>query len=176
MPPRPSGRRGVQSVTGRSADGYRSGVTRSAQGADAFLLLSKRLKEAGDTQVRNELHKAVRAAGRPLIPKVREAARRDLPRAGGLNERIAKKPYRSQTRTGVRTAGLRITGTKVDPRINESGRVVHPTFGRRPFVVQTVPGAKGYFDKTLQAEAPAIRAAVTEVLVEFAGRLSRPLS
>ena len=156
--------------------GYRSGIGRSAQGADAFLALSKRLKAAGNGELRKELHKAVREAGKPLIPKVRAAALRDLPSAGGLNRRIAKKPYRAQARTGVKTAGLRITGGKVDPRINNQGRIAHPVFGRpNSTVVQNVPGARGYFDETIRDEAPQIREDVTEVLVDFARRLTRPL-
>jgi hypothetical protein len=156
--------------------GYRSGVGRSAQGADAFLALSKRLKEAGEAEIRKELHKAVRNAGKPLIPKVRAAALRELPSAGGLNQRIAKKPYRSQARTGAKTAGLRITGGKVDPRINNQGRIAHPVFGRpKSTVVQTFPEARGYFDETLRGEAPQIREEITEVLVDFAQRLMRPL-
>lgn len=162
--------------------GYRSGIGRSAQGADAFLLLSKRLKAAGDGELRKELHRAVAAAGKPLIPKIRAAAMRDLPSAGGLNQRIAKKPYKSTVRTGVKTAGLRIVGTKVDPRINQ-GRVWHPVFGRkgkpknegRNSVVQNVPSAAGYFDDTLRESAPQIREDVTEVLADFARRLTRPL-
>lgn len=145
-------------------------------GADALLALSKRLKATGETELRKELHKSVREAGKPLIPKIREAARNNLPTHGGLNERIARKPYRAQVRTGVKTAGLRITGGKVDPRINNQGRIAHPVFGRPgSTVVQNVPEARGYFDETLRDSAPQIRDTVTEVLVDYAKKLTRPL-
>jgi hypothetical protein len=116
----------------------------------------------------------MRDAAKPLIPKVREAARASLPKGGGLNERIAKKPFRAQTRTGNATAGVRIVGTKVDPRINQ-GRVFHPVFGRKPGVVQDVPNAKGYFDETLAAEGPGIRSDVISALNSFRDSLRRPL-
>lgn len=153
----------------------------SQRGASDFLKLSRALKAAGETGLRNDLHNSVANAAKPLIPKVREAGRRELPTTGGLNERIARKPYRAQTRTGVKTAGVRITGSKVDPRINNAGRIGHPVFGRkgkaknggRNFVVQTVPAAKGYFDETLQREGPAVREAVVRTLADFTDRIVR---
>lgn len=144
----------------------------TARGADDFLALSKRLKAAGQTELRKELHKAMSAAAKPLIPKVREAARNNLPKGGGLNERIAKKPLRAQTRTGATTAGVRVVGSKVDPRINE-GRVAHPVFGRKPFVVQHVPEATGYFSETLAQSGSEVRVELLKVLNDFTARITR---
>ncbi len=143
---------------------------RGTKGVDDFYRLSKALKGAGETGLRKELHKAVTGAAKPLIPKVKEAARQNLPKKGGLNQRIARKPLRAQARTGVKTAGVRIVGSKVDPRINE-GRVFHPVFGRKPGVVQQVPAARGYFDETLQREGPAVRGAVLQAMSDFTDRI-----
>jgi hypothetical protein len=148
------------------------------QGAEDFLALSKALKAAGKAGLRKELHKAVAAAAKPLLPKVKEAARTSLPRAGGLNQRIARKPIRVQARTGEKTAGVRIVGSKVDPRINQ-GRVGHPIFGRKGkpknggknWAVQNVPGAVGYFDKTIEEGAPGVQGSVAQVLEDFAARI-----
>ena len=168
-----TGRRGVQFGGGLSQQGLGVfGQAAGVKGADNFLKLSKALKEAGKTGLRKELHRAVSQAAKPLVPKVRESARDRLPKGGGLNERIARKPYRAQTRTGATTAGVRIVGTKVDPRINAQGRVAHPVFGRSgSTVVQTVPGAKGYFDEPLRGSAPQVRADVVSVLEQFADRI-----
>lgn len=145
----------------------------SARGAEDFLALSKRLKAVGEKELRKELHRAMGQAAKPLIPKVKEAARRNLPKAGGLNERIARKPLRVQTRTGATTAGVRIVGTKVDPRINQ-GRVAHPVFGRPgSTVVQYVPEAVGYFDETIAADGPAVRDEVLEVIRDYTIRALR---
>jgi hypothetical protein len=174
--PYSTGRRGVQYGSNPGAVGR----AKSIKGAEDLLALSKRLKAAGQTELRKELHKDMREAAKPLIPKVRKAAREQLPSAGGLNERIAKKPYRSQVRTGARTAGVRITGSKVDPRINQ-GRVWHPVFGRegkaknggRNSVVQNVPSADGYFDDTLRDQGPAVREELRQVLDAWVQRTFR---
>jgi hypothetical protein len=144
----------------------------AVKGAEDFLALSKHLKAAGQTELRKELNKAMRDAAKPLIPKVRDAARKNLPKHGGLNERIARKPLRVQTRTGATTAGVRIVGAKVDPRINE-GRVYHPVFGRKPGVVQRVRKAEGYFDKTLAKAGPDIREDLAKALSDFTKRVLR---
>lgn len=145
----------------------------AVQGANDFLALSKRLKQVGEGEMRKELHKAMRDAAKPLIPKVRQAAMKDLPSAGGLNRRIAKKPLRAQQRTGARTAGVRIVGTKVDPRINE-GRVWHPVFGdRKPGAIQPVPAAKGYFTDTLAEAGPEVRDEILAVIRDYTIRALR---
>lgn len=146
----------------------------SVRGAEDFLALSRALKRAGETQFRKELSKAVQDAAKPLIPLVRAAAEANLPKHGGLNRRIARKSYRAQARTGAKTAGVRIVGSKVDPRINSEGRVAHPVFGRPgSTVVQNVPTAKGYFDETLSNSADSTREAVTQALSDFADRIIR---
>jgi hypothetical protein len=147
----------------------------SVGGAEDFLKLSKALKAAGQTELRKALNKAMRDAAKPLIPKVRAAARDKLPKKNGLNERMARKPYRVQVRTGEKTAGVRIVGTKLDPRINDEGRIYHPVFGRKPGVVQTVPEAVGYFDKTLADNGPAVRNDLAAALDDFAGTLIKGL-
>jgi hypothetical protein len=146
----------------------------SVKGTEDFIALSKALKQAGATQLRKELHKAVQAAAKPLIPQVRAAAEASLPKHGGLNRRIAKKPYRTQARTGAKTAGVRIVGAQVDPRINSQGRIQHPVFGRKgSTVVQFVPEAKGYFDDTLSRGAAPTREAIAQALSDFADRIIR---
>lgn len=148
------------------------GGVRSVKGANDFLALSKRLKAAGETGLRKELNKTMRDAAKPLIPKVKAAAAAQLPHSGGLAQRIANKPLRAQVRTGAATAGVRIVGTKVDPRIDE-GRVFHPVFGHEPGVVQSVPA--GYFSDTLENSGPAIRADVLRSLSAFADSITKGL-
>lgn len=145
----------------------------TVRGARDFVAVSKYLKAAGQGGLRKEFHKTVRDAAKPLIPKVRQAARERGPKQGGLNERLAKKPYRVQTRTGTKTAGVRIVGTKVDPRINNLGRIQHPVFGSKKRVVQYVPEVKGYFDETLAESGPAVQADVVRAMDEWTRRLLR---
>lgn len=177
-----SGRRGVQSFSGRVS----GGGSQVDAGARAFYELSKRLKEVGGTgkgSLRNEMNRALRQAAKPLPKAVKAAAREELPKSGGLNERIAKRTPSVVTRTGVKTAGIRVQDKKTDPRMSTRGRIPHPVFGRRGkpknggknFVVQVFPKAMGYFDETLRDSAPQVRGDVVEVLEGFAKRLTRPL-
>ncbi len=124
-----SGRRGVQSGTGRIS-GARS---ENDAGAQAFYELSRRLKEIGGTgrgSLRSELNKALKQAAKPLPQAAKKAARDKLPRQGGLNEVVAKRTPKVVTRTGATTAGVRIQDKKTDPRMNAQGRIYHPVFGR----------------------------------------------
>jgi hypothetical protein len=145
----------------------------AGRGARDFLAVSKALKAAGEGDLRKEFHKAVRDAAKPLLPKVRESARSSAPKHGGLNERLAKKPYRVQTRTGNQTAGVRIVGTKVDPRINSLGRIQHPVFGSKKRVVQYDPKVKGYFDQPLQDSGPAVSREVVAAMDGFVRKIVR---
>jgi hypothetical protein len=148
-------------------------VSVQVRGARDFYAASKSLKAAGHGAVLKEFQKATRDAAKPLIPKIRESARSRGPKRGGLNERLAKNPYRVQTRTGVRTAGVRIVGTKVDPRINNLGRIQHPVFGRKPVVVQYDPDLKGYFDKPLAESGPQIQRQVESAMNDFIRKIVR---
>jgi len=145
----------------------------SSRGARDFLAVSKALKAAGEGELRKAFHKTVRDAAKPLPKKVKDSARERGPKKGELNEALAKKPIRVQTRTGVKTAGVRIVGTKVDPRINNLGRIQHPVFGHKPPVVQYNQDLKGYFDDPLKESGPAIQTNVVRAMDAFTRDLLR---
>lgn len=107
-----------------------------ARGADDFLKLSKALKAAGHTKMRNELNKRMREAGKPLIPVVRAAALRELPKRGGLAQRMAKRPIRVVTRTGV-DPGIKVVMPQTQEGYND-GVIRRPVFAGRKL-------RKGYF-------------------------------
>lgn len=140
----------------------------SVTGAEDFLRLSKALKEAGRGELRKELHKTMRAAAKPLIKDARDAALAEIPHRGGLAQRISKQTFTAQVRTGVDTAGLRITrpGKFVTSKLlNERGAFRHPVFAdaenetRRQWhwVPQQAPSALGWFDRAMTANAPKIQ-------------------
>lgn len=139
----------------------------SVSGED-FYRLSKALKAAGRTDLRKDLNKALRAAGKPLIGKTRAAARDRLPQGGGLAAGVAKAPQRVQVRTGEKTAGVRIVvaNNKSAARAANRGQVRHPVFGTDKWVTQALPRAEGWFDDTLAREAPRIAGPAIEEAID----------
>ena len=110
-------------------------------GTDDFLKLSKALKRAGQGDLRKELNKGLKKAAEELIPLAREAARDELPSAGGMNERVAKARMRVKVSTG-RDPGVSIVAGRPGSgaRGAEFGKVRHPVFGNRDvWVTQAVP-------------------------------------
>lgn len=147
----------------------------SVGGAEDFLKLSKALKAAGETELRKELNAALRNAAKPLIPMTRQAARSRLPQRGGLAESVARAPQRVQVRTGDRTAGVRLVvgGRRSAARAANRGVIRHPVFGRpNSWVEQDVE--PGWFDETLEKEAPRVaRPAIEQALESIADKVVR---
>ena len=136
-------------------------------GADDFYRLSKALKAAGRTELRKELNAELRKAGKPLIDRTRAAARSDLPSRGGLAAQVAREPQRIQVRTGARTAGVRVVvgRRRGGARGANRGVIRHPVFGNRDkWVNQRVE--PGWFDKTLQRDAPDIARPAIEAAMQ----------
>lgn len=145
------------------------------EGAERFLRLSKALKAAGQTELRKELNKSLKDAVKPLIPKVKDAARTKLPQRGGLAKKVASAPVRPQVRTGQATAGVRLVVGKRRGSAAASanrGVVRHPVFGRNQWVEQRVE--PGWFDATLEAEAPGeTKRAIEQALEAMAEKVRR---
>ena len=145
-----------------SDDGFK------VEGAEQFLQLSKALKAAGALDLRKELHRELRKAGKPLVKETRDVARRTLPQRGGLARLIAKAPQRVQVRTGLDTAGIRLVAGKrrgAAETSNNLGLVAHPVFGRRENWEDTRV-RKGWFTDTLNDKGPATARPLVEAAME----------
>lgn len=145
----------------------------TVRGADDFYRLSKALKAAGKTELRKELHKGLRRAARPLIPKARAEARARLPKRGGLAEQIAKEPARIQVRTG-KDPGIRVVVGKKrgGARAANQGVIRHPVFGdREQWVDQRVK--PGWFDEPMNDAAPSIRRDLLRAMEDTAEQVVR---
>jgi hypothetical protein len=70
---------------------------------------------------------------------------------------------------------VRIVGTKLDPRINNEGRIFHPVFGRKPGVVQTRAGRSATSTRRWPTAGPAVRDDLAKALDDFAGTLIKGL-
>lgn len=126
-------------------------------GSEQLRGIAVRLKAAGARDLRLQLLRGLREGAKPLIPEVQNAARNQLPKGGGLNEQVAGQKIRVSVRTGVRTAGVRLTTTAPDTKQTDSGYVRHPVFGNRnAWVTQRIPGAAGWWSNTLAHAAPEV--------------------
>lgn len=142
------------------------------RGADDFLRVSKALKAAGLTDVRKELHKGIRKAARPLIPKVRAEARKRLPRSGGLAEQVAREPMRIAVRTG-NDPGVRVVVGKKrgGAQAANRGAIRHPVFGQDVWVEQRV--SPGWFDDPIRGSVPEIRRDIERSMRDVVNTIAR---
>lgn len=137
-------------------------------------ILGARLKVAGAVGLRRELLKGIREAAKPLIEDARAAALEELPKAGGLNERIASDPMSVRTRLTGSNVGVRIVTTTTDTRGADRGRLRHPTFGHRDrWVTQAI--RPGWFTDTLSREAPKVTPAIIAAMEVVAEALTVPV-
>jgi len=125
-------------------------TTVAGSGSAQLAALAVRLKVVGDKTLRRELLRGLKSGADPLVKKVADAARSQLPHGGGLNEQVAGQKVKVQVRTGARTAGVRLTTTAPDTSQTDAGFVRHPVFGnRKKWKTQQIPAAKGWWSQTL---------------------------
>jgi hypothetical protein len=135
-------------------------------GAEQLRALGKDLRAAGleGKGLRREMLASMRAVGKPLVEKVKESARAELPKAGGLNEFIAKSSITVKNNLTGRKVGTRIVAKKKggskgwhDLEAFDNGSFRHPVHGnRKKWVQQSV--TPGFFTKPLIEGAPAMQA------------------
>lgn len=131
--------------------------------------------------LRAQLLAGIRAGTKPGVEATKEAARRELPKHGGLNEYVASTLIGTYTRLTGPQVGIRI-GVRKDPRAHKAygankGLIRHPVFARGDqtrdqwrWVDQKVPA--GWFDETLRKSTPAVVAAVTKTCELIAAELT----
>lgn len=133
------------------------GLDLRVSGADDLARLGRDLQAAGDKHLKREVLKAAQRATRPVKPEIKEAARRELPSSGGLNQWVASAmKVTTKTRTMGRNVGVRIVMKRPNPNnrrgladlnaINR-GRVRHLTWGHLPAHIQIIRG--GFVDRVM---------------------------
>lgn len=131
--------------------------------------IAVRLREAGDRANLNALRKSIRTSAAPLTAAVKDAARAQLPKGGGLNEQVANQRVSVSIRTGARTAGVRMTMSAPDTGQTDQGYVRHPVYGNRNnWVQQSIPDAAGWWSQTLADRAPAVQPLIVAELARVA--------
>lgn len=145
------------------------------RGEGDFYRLSKALKASGHKEMRKTLNQRMRRAGKPMIAVVRQAALEELPKGGGLNEVIAKRPIRVTTRTG-QDPGIKLVMPKTQPGYL-FGDIKHPVFERdkehrglksafgevaqAPWVEQHI-GPGEWFDDTIVKNSDIVRTGIEQ--------------
>ena len=119
--------------------------------------------------LRKEIRQGLTRATKPMIRAARAEALDSLPHRNGLNRIVAS----SRMATRTRADGVRIVATGIDQLdlIDTKGIVVHPTYGRRPRVVQAIPAAQGWFTDTMQDRVEDPRRELIQVVNALARRL-----
>jgi hypothetical protein len=143
-------------------------------GADKFAKVAKALKQAGDKDLAKEFYSGINRSTKPLRAEARKSAERRLPRAGGLNKRVARARFTTRRRTG-KNAGVRIVAVGMDQlALMDQGRVRHPVWGNRGrWVNQPIPDAAGWFTEPMEEGAPQVRRELVRSLDAVAKKLAR---
>lgn len=139
-------------------------------GADDLELLAKRLKEISGTELKKELLRGIRETNKPTIARIKDSARANLPKRGGLADRVARETIGTRTRLTGDSAGVRIQRKR--GRALNAGRLRKPLFGNRKHWYDQ-PVAKDWFDKPIEDDAPQIRRGLQRVMEDVAAKIAR---
>lgn len=142
-------------------------------GADELAKVARRLKDAGETELRKEMLRGIRTAAKPVVPDIKASARDRLPKAGNLNDVIARSKIGVRTRLAGEKVGVRIRGVGRHNLVAlQYGRVRKPLFGNRAhwFEQQVEPG---FFDDPIEKRQDDLRRGLERVITETARKMER---
>jgi hypothetical protein len=134
---------------------------------DAMKALQRKLKQVDRADLRRELNRGLRDGAKPLVQHARDAARDNLPHAGGLNERVASRP----TTISIAQGGVRVRVKGVDAASTNRGRLRHPVYGNREvWVTQTIQ--PGWFTDRMRQKAPGVRPDLIKAMDRVAQKIA----
>jgi hypothetical protein len=137
--------------------------------------LSRRLKEAGNGELRKAVRNEITQAARPLGRYIAVSAAQRLPQRGGFGYRIAATPVRvAGSVVGDRIGAVITLGSRKTQvaQIND-GNFRHPVWGnRKNWVVQDV--TSGAFTRAFEQEAAtAVALAIETGLRQVAAKIEK---
>lgn len=148
-------------------------------GVEQLAALARDLKAAGDRDLRKELFRGIQRGARPLKMEAKAAALEELPKSGGLAERVANAKFSVNVRLGARNPSIRITGrgqvgsvtgNVYDLNSMDRGRIRHMTYGHRPWKDQTI--RPGWFsDRMKRAADTGVRAEILSAMTTVQNKL-----
>lgn len=142
------------------------------RGLDEFKRLAAVLRAEGGGSgisitgdVRKRLLAELRAAGRPVTVAIKAAYAEQMPKRGGLANRLASARVATRTRLTGKSAGtnivVQVPGWDLDAI--EGGTIRHPVYGNRSnWVTQNVPGEVA--GRAFLAMYPAMERAVDNAI------------
>lgn len=144
------------------------------RGAEKFAKVAKDLKRLGDKGLSKELYAGLNRATKPLKAEAKKSAQDNLPKAGGLNRRVARARFSTRRRTG-RNPGVQIVAKGMDQlALMDQGRVRHPVWGnRRRWVNQPIPEAEGWFTTPMEEGKPEAQREIVKTLNSVAKKIPR---
>jgi hypothetical protein len=145
------------------------------EGAQQLEELAALLKRIDDRELRKEMLRGLREAGKPMVRAAEDAARAKLPQAGGLNEWVAGSKFAIRSKTSGRSAGIRVVATKRGHDLvgmNE-GVVRHPVFGGPGWSVTRI--RPGWWQDAIEGHADDARERLGEVLDDISAKIDRSI-
>jgi hypothetical protein len=151
-------------------------VSLRVEGADKLGVLAKELKRVGDKELSKELYSALNRATKAMRAEAKKNAADNLPKTGGLNNRVAKARLSTRRRAG-RNPGVRIVAKGLDQLdLIDKGYVRHPVHGHRDrWTLQSIPQAKDWFTGPMEDGADDVRKEILGAIDEVAKKLERKL-
>lgn len=148
-------------------------------GVESLQALARDLKAAGNKELSRELRRGIQRAAKPLKAGAKEAALEELPKSGGLAERVASSKFSTTTRLGTRNPSIRIVGRgnestsgggQLDLNSLDRGRIRHLVYGHRPWQNQVIQPL--WFSHKMETIADTtVRADIMKVIETVADKL-----
>lgn len=144
------------------------------RGAEKLGKVAKDLRRLGDKELSKELYAGLNRATKPMRANAKKSAENNLPRAGGLNKRVARARF-STRRRGGKNPGVKIVAKGMDQlALMDKGTVRHPVYGNRGrWVNQPIPDAEGWFTKPMEDGKPEAQREIVKALDAVAKKIPR---
>lgn len=135
--------------------------------------ISARLRETGQVGVRAEMNSALLEATVFLEAEVRAAAGQRLPQRGGLARQQSTQEIRRRVIPSGSSAGVRLSTATRGSMQTDKGYVRHPVFGvwLEGQKSQQIPGAAGWWSKTLEQKSPMVTPVLLKVMEATAAKI-----
>ena len=151
------------------------------RGTEQLVRLAANLK-AAEPELKKQLLREIRAAGKPVAQDMKAGLRATFPNAGGFASRAARVPIGIRTRMTGKQAGVRLqtSGKKatVTTRTlmskDESGDYRHRLYGnKKVWIAQTYSPAEGWFTEPAEEAKPEVQAKVLDAMQSVARQITQ---